>query len=448
MRAEGNYRAAREAALQAVEELPDGSVDLAIALLELGRLDEDLGAWETAERTTERALGAARALGPVPGAEDLRARALAALARLHCLQWRHDEAEAALSEACQLAAGELVRCECLLERARLDYDRGRYPEAMGLMQEAVAAAKAAPQGPDRDGALALALAGVGAVHRAEGRFGPAADLFGEAIALAERALGPRSIVLAYVLNDLGMNCKYAGRFEDAEPLYRRAEAIIEALAGSSVHPVIASLYHNLGGLEHARGDYERAEIYARRSVELRRASLGEHPVVALDEGALAAILDGLGKREEAEALLRSTIATLEATFGPENHELAVALNNLAAILYRRGDLDQAEALYHQALETKRALLGQGAPELGATMQNLAMVLRAQGQPDLAEALYREALTVMRGGLEPTHPNIARCVRNYAKLLRATGREDEAAALEADAEINAGRPPSRKEQGDG
>src|SRR5438093_125331 len=64
---------------------------------------------------------------------------------------------------------------------------------------------------------------------------------------------------------------------------------------------LASVYHNLGGLEHARGNYEAAEPLARRSVELRELALGaKHPDVAADRAALAAIVDALGRDEEAE----------------------------------------------------------------------------------------------------------------------------------------------------
>jgi hypothetical protein len=54
---------------------------------------------------------------------------------------------------------------------------------------------------------------------------------------------------------------------------------------------LADLYHNLGGLEHARGHFRRGEQFARKGLQLRRrvASCGSLPV-AVDMAALAAIL--------------------------------------------------------------------------------------------------------------------------------------------------------------
>ena len=69
------------------------------------------------------------------------------------------------------------------------------------------------------------------------------------------------------------------------------------------HAEIATLYHNLGGPEHARGEYARGEPFARRSVEIRERALGpDHIDVAADVAALAGLLDGQGKYEESEPL--------------------------------------------------------------------------------------------------------------------------------------------------
>jgi tetratricopeptide (TPR) repeat protein len=94
----------------------------------------------------------------------------------------------------------------------------------------------------------------------------------------------------------------------------------------------ATLLHNLGGLAHARGDYAAAEAPARRAVEIRQAPLGiNHPTVAADRAALAAILDALAQHEDAGALLEDALRTFECTYGPDHYEVAITANNLAAI---------------------------------------------------------------------------------------------------------------------
>jgi tetratricopeptide (TPR) repeat protein len=275
------------------------------------------------------------------------------------------------------------------------------------------------------------------VHRALGEFDAADKLFRRVVEETEQAFGGRAIELAGALNELGVNCKYWGRFDEGEQLYLQAMEIALGALGSDRNPLVAGLHHNLGGLEHARGNYAAAEPHARRAVELRRAMAPEHLSLALDEGALAAILDGLGQRDEAEQLLRSAIVTLERAPEAHRHELAVTLNNLAAIRYRLGDLDEAAVLYGRALAIKRQLLETDSPELAVSLNNLALVLAKRGSTEEALAMYDEALALFHRGLNATHPSIAKCTRNYAKLLREAGRPDQAATLEAElAEIPA------------
>ncbi len=62
--------------------------------------------------------------------------------------------------------------------------------------------------------------------RAEGRPAEAEELAGQAFKLLSRQLDP---------DDPGVLHKYQGRYDDAEPVYRRALAIVEAALGPE-HP--------------------------------------------------------------------------------------------------------------------------------------------------------------------------------------------------------------------
>src|SRR5207253_2293402 len=106
---------------------------------------------------------------------------------------------------------------------------------------------------------------LGAIHRTQGRYQQAGELFRRALSSAEQSFGPNSEETANVLNQLGMLGKYEGHFEEAAQYYHRALAILEQLFGAD-HHCLASLYHNLGGLEHARGRCAEGEPFARRSV--------------------------------------------------------------------------------------------------------------------------------------------------------------------------------------
>jgi tetratricopeptide (TPR) repeat protein len=266
------------------------------------------------------------------------------------------------------------------------------------------------------------LAGLGGISRSRGDYEAAERKLREAIAFAEEKFGPESIETAYTLNGLGMVFKYSGRFDDALPLYLRALDILERAVGEA--PSVATIYHNLGGAEHARRNFAAAEPYARRSVELRRALLGpDDPAVAEDEAAWAPILHALGRDDEAEQLLRRALPRLEQAYGAGHPEVAGAWNNLASVLQATGDLAGAEAAYRRALELKVRALGAGHPAVAITLNNLGVNARRRGQPDEAREHYRRALEILEPSVEPDHPNLLLARRNLAKLEGEDGGRD-------------------------
>ena len=286
-------------------------------------------------------------------------------------------------------------------------ERGRALEALARLDEADAVYRSLP---DDDVEARL---GRGGVLRARGLYAAAeAELF-EALRLAEQQHGAWSIETASALNAVGMTYKYRGRFADGRRVYERALAIVERAFGER-HEDVASLHHNLGGLEHARREFAAAEPHARRSVELRRTLRGpEHVTTAEDEAAWAPILKALGRLDEAEALLRHALPILERELGPDHPEVAGAWNNLGGTL---ADLDEATAAYECALAAKERTLGPAHPALAITLNNLGVNARRRGRAEEAEAYYRRALEILEGRVEGDHPNLELARRNLDRLL--------------------------------
>jgi tetratricopeptide (TPR) repeat protein len=133
-----------------------------------------------------------------------------------------------------------------------------------------------------------ALAGI---DRTLGAYNAADRGYRTALAEIKRRFGPRDRYIAGVLNDLGVLRKAQGRYAEALAFYRRALPLVPR----GDRHALATLAHNLGGIEHARGNFARAEPHARRSVQLRTALVGaDHPAVAADVAALAAIVEARG----------------------------------------------------------------------------------------------------------------------------------------------------------
>ncbi|MBO2446801.1 tetratricopeptide repeat protein [Actinomadura barringtoniae] len=162
--------------------------------------------------------------------------------------------------------------------------------------------------------------GQGAFHMSQGQYPQAEKLLLEALALCWDLGEGGAMLAAGVSNELGVLYKATGRIDEAEPCYWHALEIFERILGPD-HPQIASIYHNLAGLEHSRRNWPEAERLGRRSVAIRERSLGPgHIEVAADKAALAAVLVDAGKPAEATRLLNEVLAVFEAEVCSGDHE--------------------------------------------------------------------------------------------------------------------------------
>jgi tetratricopeptide (TPR) repeat protein len=150
--------------------------------------------------------------------------------------------------------------------------------------------------------------------------------------------------------------------------------------------------------------------------------------VALDRSGLASILDGLGRREEAQQELEAALGILRATLGPRHREVAVALNNLASLAQARGDLAAAEQAYREALAIKDSTSTRASPSIAITMSNLSSVLRRTGNRDEAIELADRAIAIFDATVEAGHPARVAAVANRTRLTGPSELERDAGEL--------------------
>jgi tetratricopeptide (TPR) repeat protein len=202
-------------------------------------------------------------------------------------------------------------------------------------------------------------------------------------------------------NDFGVLCKFAGWFDRGERAYARALDIASSQKEGG-ELLCATILHNIGGLEHARGGFDRAERPARQAWEIRRALLGEnHPATLADAVAYAAVLDGLGRTAESRPIYEQALVVYERIYGPGHYEVAATLHNLAAVEDAEGNTDRAAVLLGRALSIKKKLLGADHPDTALTEMNLGAMLEDQG-------LLSSALAVFERALDAAHPHTERC----------------------------------------
>ncbi len=289
---------------------------------------------------------------------------------------------------------------------------GRYQEAARIFQESV---RNSPRAAEREVGLirVQSLASLGNLLRAAGKYPEAGRTLRRALALATASFGKTHQQTAACRNDLAVLYKYTGRFDEAMRLYRLA---LRTSRRSGDAQQTATIYHNIGGLEHARGRFAAGEAPARKALALRRAELGSrHPAVAADAAALAGILDGLGRCAESRKLYALALGVFRRCYGPVHYEIAVNLNNLACVESDCGHHAQAEALFRETLTMKEKLLGKPHPDTALTAHNLATCLRDQGRRREAQSYAKRALAVFQRCFQEGHPKVL-AARNLLRAL--------------------------------
>ena len=259
------------------------------------------------------------------------------------------------------------------------------------------------------------------------RYNEAEPLFRRAVAIGENSIEPKD--LAAYLNNLALFLSDTNRLAEAEPLYRRALEIGEKTLGPD-HPNVAIRLNNLALLLQATNRLAEAEPLFRRALAIWENSLGQdHPQAAIGLNNLAALLEDMNRLPEAEPLHRRALAIREMCYGPNHPDVAQSLNNLAEVLRTTNRPDDAEPLVRRALAIWEKSLGPDHTQVAAGLNNLANLLRTTNRLGEAEPLFRRALAIREKSYGPDHPDVAQSLNNLAGLLRTTNRLAEAEPLQ-------------------
>ncbi len=319
----------------------------------------------------------------------------------HRLAGRLTEANEAMARAgahLDDADDELL-AECDIVTGQIRLDEGRLDEAQELLAGAVRRLSSV----DNTALRVYALVQLGAVLRVRGRYAEAGRTLQNALELGERELGADHPTVAGVHNDFGVLLKASGDFDGALSHYLLAMPVFRARYGEASEQM-ATLYHNLGGIEFVRGNLAAAERWARDGVATRREVCGpDHVSVAYDLGALAPILIQRGAYAEAREMLGAVLERFRRDLGDEHYEVSVVLTNLGALDAAEERWDSARERLVEAARIKRAALGADSPELVRTLANLGMVAERGGDTELAERSMAEARRIARVALPESHP---------------------------------------------
>jgi eukaryotic-like serine/threonine-protein kinase len=197
----------------------------------------------------------------------------------------------------------------------------------------------------------------------------------------------------------------------------------QVLTGDSA--VQAELYETLGTVYQNLGKFEQAEKLLSTSLEERRARFGVDSAEVADSlVAQAALRDAQAKFDEAEKLARQGLEMSRRHLPPQHPSIGKTTALLGKILEDRGDYVSAIAVLEEAARLQTTA-GVPPAELSGTLTELANCHFYAGHYDTSEALNQRLLAMDRQFYGSGHPHVADDLINLGAIQYERARFVEA-----------------------
>ncbi|WP_157437377.1 FxSxx-COOH system tetratricopeptide repeat protein [Actinoplanes subtropicus] len=268
---------------------------------------------------------------------------------------------------------------------------------------------------------------VGLDLRIAGRYQEAFEFDRENVELHREVFGPGETYTLRAEANLAVDYRMLGRFLEAQALDRQIAAHWADVDASDPRALYA--YMNLARSEYGLGAYgaglERLEAW--RGVLQDRSGPG-HSQVLLAGRTYAIILRKVGRLAEAAEVMREIRDRTEKRFTPD-HEFAVAATmSYANVLREVGEVEEALRHIADALRRYRANFGPTHPLSLVAQVNEAIARRSVGDVEVAQTLDADCFDQLGRVLAPDHPYTICAGVSLATDHARAGRHQEALQL--------------------
>jgi class 3 adenylate cyclase/tetratricopeptide (TPR) repeat protein len=298
------------------------------------------------------------------------------------LRW-YTRGERALDDVADETRRAQLAVELMLARAQIRFRQGRYDDALRGTRLVIEGANAL--GDLRTLAHAYYLSHV--IHTLRGS--PERHAFrGLALPIYEE-IGDL-VGQATVLNNLGIEAYYEGRWDEARDLYERSRTLRER-TGDVIN--VATTTNNVGEIDSDQGRYAEAEARFREALRIADTA-GQRFIAAMVRGNLGRVAVRAGRFDEADELLAGAMTALDE-MGAEPFALEMQARRAELLVLRGGDPDGAVRL---AEETLARLSGADVPPaVHALLERIRGVgFSHQADADRAREALRRALEIAEG----------------------------------------------------
>ncbi|MBK8978167.1 MAG: serine/threonine protein kinase [Planctomycetes bacterium] len=194
-------------------------------------------------------------------------------------------------------------------------------------------------------------------------------------------------------------------------------------------PVAAAIRHVLGRANARLTRWQEALRWYWQAAEMRTALLGPtHPDTVSSVDGSATALRELGRLDDVEALLATSLPPVRAALGPDHPATLDLEAQRGQLALARGDREGAAAIFAAVFDARRQVSGPDAAETLDAEALLARARAALGDLEAAERLFREVLRRRSAAFGDDDPQVHHARNDLASLLQDRDAWDEAAQL--------------------
>lgn len=277
----------------------------------------------------------------------------------------------------------------LNQLARVIDASGDYDEAIKTNLQALSIwEKLAPNDPN----TAISLNGLAINYNHKEDYQKAIDYHRRALEIREKVFIPIHPIIAASLLNMGVVYDKLGDKLKALELYQRALVIQEKTVPENFNT--AAVLNNIAQIYNDLEDYQKAEPYALRSVDiLEKIYKPDNPRIFEALTTLAVCYDGMRRLDKAEELFQRILTAHEKSVGPDHPLTAVDAFNMGSIKFRRNELEKSESFFRRALQIRETKVGAESPPVSEALSALALLLAKKGDIDQSLKLQQRSDTI-------------------------------------------------------
>jgi len=141
-------------------------------------------------------------------------------------------------------------------------------------------------------------------------------------------------------------------------VYEEALVLFRAIDGDENPESTATVLNNLGDLENARGNPDKAHVWLEQCLKIRKRTLPpDHPLLAVTLDNMAKGLAARGLMAEASAFFERALAIRVSVFGGDHPETNNTRVNWGTYLFNHKQFDKAGQLFNKAWQSDALRFG-------------------------------------------------------------------------------------------